>query len=160
MSRRTANTTNGARLDVAANGFWGGRGENMFVDVRVFNPLAASNRQTSLEKCFLKHEKEKKRTYEQRVREVEHVSFIRLVMSATGGMAKEAINFYKRLACLLAAKWDQHCSSTLYWLRCRISFSLLRSAIQCIRGARSSCGHPIKLAPVDLVTAEANYLPQ
>ncbi len=102
----------------------------------------------------------KKRTYEQRVREVEHASFIPLVMSTTGGMAKEATKFYKRLESLLAAKWDQHYSSTLYWLRSRISFSLLRSAIQCIRGARSSSGHPIKLAPVDLVTAKANYLSQ
>ena len=45
-------------------------------------------------------------------------------------------NFYKRLASLLADKWEQPYSTTLYWLRCSISFSLLRSAIQCIRGAR------------------------
>ena len=35
--------------------------------------------------------------YEQCVREVEHVSFVPLFMSTTGGMAKEATNFYKRL---------------------------------------------------------------
>ena len=67
------------------------------MDVRVFNPLAPSTRQMSLDKCFLTHEKEKTRAYEQRVREVEHASFVPLVMTATGGMAKEATNFYKRL---------------------------------------------------------------
>ena len=29
-----------ARLDVAANGVWGGRFEHRFFDVRVFNPFA------------------------------------------------------------------------------------------------------------------------
>ena len=156
MTRITADIAGCARLDIATNGGWGGRRERVFMDVRVFNLFAPSNRQTRLEKCFLKHEKEKKRAYEQRVREIGHASFVPLVMSATGGMAKEATNFYKRLASLFAEKWDQQYSNTLHWLRCLISFSLLRSAIQCIRRPRSSCGHPFKLSPVDLVTAEAH----
>ncbi len=53
-----------------------------------------------------------------------------LILSATGGMAKQSTIFYKRLASLVAEKWDQPYSSTLYWLRVRLSFSLLRSAIQ------------------------------
>ena len=32
LSRQTSITTNGARLDIAANGFWGGRFERTFVD--------------------------------------------------------------------------------------------------------------------------------
>ena len=59
MTKRTANTAVGARLDIAASGFWGGRHERMFMDVRVFNPFAPSNRQMSLDKCFLKREKER-----------------------------------------------------------------------------------------------------
>ncbi len=43
MMMRSAITTEGARLDVAANGFWGGRYEKTFVDVRVFNLYAPSN---------------------------------------------------------------------------------------------------------------------
>ena len=62
-------------------------------------------------------------------------------------MANEATVFYKRLASCLAMKWDQSYSSTLSWLRCRLTFSLLRSAIQCVRGARSSCGHAAKSPP-------------
>ena len=156
MSGRSANTTNGARLDVAASGLWGGRRERTLMDVRVFNPFAPSNRNTTLDRCYTKHEREKVRAYGQRVREVEHATFVPLVMSATGGLAKQATNFYKRLASLLADKWEQPYSTTLYWLRCSLSFSLLRSAIQCIRGARSSRGHAMKLSPVDLVTAEAS----
>ena len=39
----SANTQEGTCLDIAMNGFWGGRSECCFVDVRVFNPLATSN---------------------------------------------------------------------------------------------------------------------
>ena len=98
----------------------------------------------------------KKRAYEQRIREVEHSTFTPLVFSATGGMAKQSTTFYKRLASLLAVKWDHSYSSTLSWLRCRISFSLLRSAIQSIRGARSSSGSALRSThPVDLMNNEA-----
>ena len=38
-------TDDGARLDIAASGFWGGRYERAFFDVRVFNPHAPSNHQ-------------------------------------------------------------------------------------------------------------------
>ena len=76
--------------------------------------------------------------------DVEHASFTPLVLSASGSLDKEASMFYKRLASLLADKWDQPYNSTINWLRCRISFSFLRSAIQCLCGARSSLGHAIR----------------
>ena len=81
-------------------------------------------------------------------REVEHSTFTPLVFSATGGMAKQSTTFNKRLAFLLAVKWDHSYSSTLSWLRCRISFSLLRSAIQSIRGGRSSPGYALRSTPL------------
>ena len=80
----------GARLDIAANGFWGGWFEHTFFDVRVFNSHAPSNRHPH---CYRKHELEKKHHYEQWVREVEHASFTPLVLSATGGMANEVVLF-------------------------------------------------------------------
>ena len=40
FSNATAISEDGTRLDIAANGFWGGRFERAFFDVRVFNPLA------------------------------------------------------------------------------------------------------------------------
>ncbi len=39
MARRTANTTDNARLDIAANGFWGGRLERTFIDVGCLTPM-------------------------------------------------------------------------------------------------------------------------
>ena len=145
----------GARLDIAANGFWGGRFERAFFDVRVFNPHAPSNRQLSLPSTYQRHENQKKRVYEQRIRDVEHGSFVPLVMSVTGGLGRIATTVYKRLASMLSNKWNQPYSTTMCWLRCRLSFSLLRSSILAIRGARSSSGHFIKSQPVDLVSAES-----
>ncbi len=150
---------NGARLDIAANGFWGGRFEKAYFDVRIFNPHAPSNRQQSLPSTYKKHEREKIRAYEQRVREVEHGSFTPLVMSASGGCGNAASVCYKRLASMLAEKWDQPYSKTLNWMRCKLSFALIRSAIQSIRGARSAGGHAQlhKQAqlPTDLMIAES-----
>ena len=105
---------------------------------RVFNPHAPSNKSTLLTSCYKKHEREKKRAYEQMIPEIEHATFTPLVLAATGGLANEANVFYKRLASKLASKWDHPYNSTLCWLRCRLAFSLLRSSIQAIRGARSS----------------------
>ena len=60
----TANTGDAARLDVAANDFWGCRYERTYIDVRVFNPHAPSNRQQSLSATYKKHERIKIRAYE------------------------------------------------------------------------------------------------
>lgn len=86
---------------------------------------------------------------------MEHGSFTPLIFSVSGGLAKEATTFYKRLATSLAEKWSQPYSITMNWLRCRISFSLLRSSIRCLRGARSTIGKPVGpiCHAVDLVRA-------
>ena len=76
-----------------------------FVDVRVFNPYAASNKCSSLSATYKKHENIKRRAYGQRIRDVKHASFKPVVMSATGGLAYEATIFYKCLASLLSTKW-------------------------------------------------------
>ena len=59
FTHRTANTEDGARLDVKAQGFWGDQGQYAFFDVLVFNPLAPSNHCLSLPQCFHSHEREK-----------------------------------------------------------------------------------------------------
>ena len=143
LSNATAISDDGARLDIAANGFWGGRSERAFFDVRVFNPHAPSNRQP-LPTCYRKHENLKKRAYEQRGREVERGSFTPLVMSLTGGLGNAASVCYKYLASLISSKRDVPYSSTMAWTRCSLSFSLLRSSIQCIWDARSTIGHAVK----------------
>ena len=110
-----------------------------------------SNASSSLASCYRRHENIKKRAYAQRIREEEHASFTPLVMSASGGLAHEASVFYQRLAHQLSNKWGDDYSECL-------SFSLLRSSIQCIRGARSSIGHYVKTPPiVELIRAESQF---
>ena len=123
-------------LDIVANGFWGGAFERACFDVRVFNPFTPSNSHSSLPSSYRHHESLKRRLYEC-VREVEHSSFTPLVFSLTGGLGPNATAFYKCLSSQISDKWKQPYSTTSGWLRCRISFSLLRSSIVCLRGARS-----------------------
>ena len=158
FSHATANTQEGARLDIAMNGFWGERTERCFVDVRIFNPYAPSNA-GSMTTAYRRHENIKRRAYGQRIREVEHASFTPIVMSATGGLAPEATTFYRRLASLLASKWGDEYCVIMGWLRCSLSFSLLQSAIACMRGARSSIGHFYRPPPsIDLIQVESNLV--
>ena len=122
--------------------FWGCRHHRSFFDVRVFNAFAESNQSTSLAATFRKHEGEKRRAYEERVREVERGSFTPLVFSSLGGMGKAPTVMYRRLANLLSDKWNSSYSLIMGWLRCSLSFSLLRSSLMCLRGSRSSSGSP------------------
>ena len=64
---KTANVEDGARLDISMNGFWDSRFEKCYTDVRVFNPLATSNRGSNLHSSYRKHESLKKRVYESRL---------------------------------------------------------------------------------------------
>ena len=56
--------------------------ESSFFDVRGFNPGAPSNH--PFKSAYRRHEREKRRQYEQRVREVEHGHFTLLVFTTTG----------------------------------------------------------------------------
>ena len=127
-----------ARLDISANGVWGGQISKNILWCESVQPAHPLQQKPVTCSNIQKHELEKKRAYQQRIQEAEHSSFTPLVLSVTGGMGVEASLFYKRLSSLLAQKWDITYNKTLCWLRCRLTFSLLRSAIQAIRGARSS----------------------
>ena len=91
----SANQQDCARLDISANGVWGGRFEKTYFDIRDLNPLAPTNRNRGSSGMYRTHEREKNRVYEQQVREVEHSSFTPLVFSTTGGIGNEAAIFYK-----------------------------------------------------------------
>ena len=77
---------------------YGGRFERSFLDVRVFNPYARSNSSSSIASVYRKHEQEKRRLYEARVREVEHASFIPVVYATSGGAGRSANALVKRIA--------------------------------------------------------------
>ena len=62
----SANSSDEARLDISAHGFWKRR-QRAFFDVRVFNPFATSHLNQRLDTAFSSNENEKKRHYNQRV---------------------------------------------------------------------------------------------
>ena len=98
-----------ARFDISANGVWGGRFEKTYFDVRVLNPLAPMNSRHRSAGMYRAHEREKKRAYEQCVREVEHSSFTRAPSPICHWRhGNEATTFFKHLASLLAETWDSH----------------------------------------------------
>ena len=107
MSHRTSNSDDHARLDISAKGFWNSSHEQAFVDVRVFNPLAKSHSNQSLPSCYRKNENEKKCSYDERIRNIEHGTFTPLVFSVAGSMGPIATTFYKHLASLLSDKMNQ-----------------------------------------------------
>ena len=90
---RTANTSNDARVDVSARGFWT-RGQRAFVDIRIFDPMAACHHQLSLEAAHQRNEQEKNRNYQERVQHVDHGRFTPLVFTTSGGVGPEARRFY------------------------------------------------------------------
>ena len=161
---RSTNTDDGARLHVKAQNFWDSSRSSAFFDVRVFNSHAPSNCKTSTAACYRRHELEKRRAYERRIIEVEHGSFTPIVLSTSGGWGPSATVAFRRLAGLLSIKHSQPYSTTLGFIRCKITFSLIESTIMCLRGARSSFHNPAhntiggQDCPLDLIANEARLL--
>ena len=72
----TANSSESARVDIKAGGFWGeSRHECAFFDVRVFYPHARSHRRRSLPQIYRSQEQEKRRQYKERILNVERGTF-------------------------------------------------------------------------------------
>ena len=76
--------------------------------------------------------------YNQRIIEVEHGSFSPLVFSPYGGNGREAERFLTELAKNLSDKKQlMDYSIVIHWLRGKLCFILLRSAVLCVRGSRT-----------------------
>lgn len=142
---KTANISDEARVDISTRGFWI-TSQLAFFDVRVFNPTAKRYVSQKLLKTYAVNENEKKRSYNERVMQVEHGSFTPLVMSATGGMARECKRFYARLAEMVAEKRNQHYSLISAWIRRKICFALLSSICIFLRGSRTLFHNVSKVA--------------
>ena len=84
------------------------------------------------------HEDEKKRKYASRIIEVENGTFTPLVFTTTGGMTQECQRYHSRLAELISSKKQEtDCATTITWIRTKVSFAILRTALVCLRGTRS-----------------------
>ena len=156
LKYKSSNTADDARLDVSARGFWL-RGQRAFFDIKVFNPIAQRYLAMSPFQAYHSNELEKKRLYNERVLQVENGSFTPLVFSAHGGMGWECKRFFKRLCGLIAEKRGVSVASISSWVRTRISFALLRSALMCVRGTRHRYYKwNIKDADIECQLSEAN----
>ena len=58
-----------AYIDISADAFWGTEKQRAFFDVRIFNPNAPSYQNANLDAIYPRQEKEKRRSYEERVTE-------------------------------------------------------------------------------------------
>ena len=103
----------------------------------VCHPNADSYRDLTPKQIYKKHENEKKRQYAERVMEIEQGTFTPLVFTTTGGMADECVKYHSRLAELIANKKGESYSSAISWIRAKVSFAIIRSAMLCLRGSRS-----------------------
>ena len=130
-----------ARADLRVSGFWT-RAEEAFFDVRVFYPNAPSYRDRNLGDVLKIHENQKRLQYGERIVNVDRGSFTPLVFTTDGCCAPECQRFLSRLCGKLADKDSRPYSQTISFVRGRLSFALLRAAIMCLRGSRSSYHRP------------------
>ncbi len=79
----------------------------------------------------------KKRKYNEAVLNKENGTFTPLIFSCNGGMSSETRKFFQRLSGLISEKHDQNFSETSAWVKRKLGFSLIRTAVVCLRGSRS-----------------------
>ena len=90
------------------------------------------------QKKSIKYQKKKKRKYASRIIEVENGTFTPLVFTTTGGMSQECQRYHSRLAELISSKKQEtDCATTITWIRTKVSFAILLTALVCLRGTRS-----------------------
>ena len=133
---RSANTSEEARLDIRARGFWR-FGQNAFFDVRVTNAECDSQISATVSSVLRKHEMAKKREYNQRIIEVEHGTFTPLVFTTSGAMGHECTKFHKTLAEKMSVKSGEKYEDIMRYIRVKISFLVLKATLLCLRGSRS-----------------------
>ena len=124
---RGSNTAQDARLDIHARGFWEPQ-RSAFFDVGVCHPNAESYRDLEPQQIYRLHANEN----------MAHGTFTPLIFTTTGGMGKECLNYHSRLAELIANKKGEDYAKTISWIRAKTSFALLRSALICFRGTRTT----------------------
>ena len=96
------------------------------------------------------HENEKKRKYNSRVTEIEQATFTPLAFTTTGWMADECLRYHSRLAEQLSAKKQESYATTISWVRAKVSFAILRSALLCLRGWRTPARRKLDVKDRDL----------
>ena len=81
-----------------------------------------------------------------------------LVFTTTGGMRRECLRYHRRFAELISVGKGEDSANILTWIRGKVSFSVLRSALLCLRGSRSNRRRTnnVKDMDVDVELARSN----
>ena len=116
------------------HGLWE-RGSGCVLDIRITDTDANSYKDISSAKVLERAAKAKKAKYLQACLDRRR-SFTPLVYSVDGMVCKEVKAFEKRIACLLAEKWDRPYSEMVGYVRGRMGMVVIRSNTVLLRGAR------------------------
>ena len=68
--------------------------------------------------------------------EVEHGTLTPLIFTTNGSMGPECLMFHKSLADKISEKTGERYSDVMNFIRCKLSYILLKAAILCLRGSR------------------------
>ena len=143
-----------ARSDVKADGFWSCQQQSTYFDIKVFNPTSKSYLKKPLPSLYRTHEQSKRRDYEDRIIHIEHGTFSPLVFSTSGGMGPIANTVFSRIASMISSKTNTTYSKVVLYIRTKISFALIRSAIRCLRGSRSTFNNSTPSHNIQLALSE------
>jgi hypothetical protein len=108
-----------------------------YFDIKVVSPYSRSYSRLTTASLFRMAENAKMREYAERIRDVEHGDFNPVVFTTAGGMAPQCQMVIKKLSAALSDKQGVPKSVVTGWLRCRLSFALLRTTLLCVRGTRT-----------------------
>ena len=144
------------RGDLAIHGFVQ-RQKTAILDFVITDTDAPSHGHQPSKKVLEKAAKRKKDKYLEACRERRR-DFIPMAYSVDGLAGKEARAAEKRLASLLASKWDRPYSEMACFVKTRMSLSIVRSISMLLRGSRSSAWK--RRAPDDGVAARASVTSQ
>ena len=125
-------------------------GTSCVLDVCISDTDQPSYKDDSSKKVLEAHVKRKKGKYLQACLDWRR-TFTPLVYSVDGMACREARSFEKRIASLLADKWERSYSELVGYVRGRMAMSILRSNNTCLRGAR------VKNRTVPWVADSAEY---
>ena len=78
------------------------------------------------------------------------IIIISVSISISRGMADECLRYHSRLAELLSAKKQESYATTLSWIRAKVSFAILRSALLGLRGSRTPRRRNLDIKDSDL----------
>ena len=83
------------------------------------------------------------------------IIIIIIIITSTGGTADECKRFHSRLAELPALKKGDDYATTISWIRAKVSFAILRSALLCLRETSRSKRRAANISEIDITSESA-----